>query len=124
MVELPAEVEIPINSIYSCRAANIIANISSCPGSQSSQTLCLIYIYVYLKLQKIKYFIFIIILLFCTYFCTGLDFVQIRQHSWRYIIFVAVHPLFYIPFSFCLLFTFHIISQLLRKVSALKCQFS
>lgn len=41
MVEFPADVDIPNNYIYSERAARIIASISSCPGSQSSQTFIL-----------------------------------------------------------------------------------
>lgn len=39
MVEFPAEVEIPIKLHYIELAAIMIANISSCPGSQSSQIL-------------------------------------------------------------------------------------
>lgn len=38
MTEFPAEVEIPIKSILSFNAAMMIANMSSWPGSQSSQT--------------------------------------------------------------------------------------
>lgn len=38
IVELHADVEIPIKFILSCKAANMIASISSWPGSQSSHT--------------------------------------------------------------------------------------
>lgn len=50
IVELPADVDIPIKFISSLRAARIIASISSWPGSQSNHMFILSYCISYLKL--------------------------------------------------------------------------